>query len=80
VVIEGQTLDLGPILADLLRRDARWLSTERLRGIDDLSVVALRAPGGKRLEAPASTLKPIVAALLDLLSDPRQAAGPWRRQ
>ena len=80
VVIEGQTLDLGPILADLLRRDARWLSTERLRAIDDLSVVTLRAPGGKRLEAPAGTLKPIVAALLDLLSDPRQAAGPWRLQ
>ena len=46
LVIEGETLDLAPLLAELLRRDARWLNSDRLLCIADDELLALRAPGG----------------------------------
>ena len=70
IEIDGQTLDLAPMLADLLRRDARWLNAALIATIDDLSIVSLRAPGGKRIDAPAAPLKAIVGAMVDLLTDP----------
>ena len=51
IEIDGQTLDLAPMLADLLRRDARWLNASMIAAIDDLAIVSLRAPGGKRIDA-----------------------------
>jgi superfamily II DNA or RNA helicase len=73
IEIDGQTLDLAPILADLLRRDARWLNAVMIAAIDDISIVSLRAPGGKRIDAPAGPIKAIVGALVDLLTDPLRA-------
>ena len=73
IEVDGQTLDLAPMLADLLRRDARWLNAAEIAAIDDLATIVLRAPGGKRIEAPAAPLKAIVGAMLDLLTDPRRA-------
>ncbi|WP_405048439.1 DEAD/DEAH box helicase [Rhodoferax sp.] len=70
IEIDGQTLDLAPMLADLLRRDARWLNAAQFAAIDDLAIVSLRAPGGKRIDAPAAPLKAIVGAMVDLLTDP----------
>lgn len=82
VEIDGETLDLVPLLADLLRRDARWLDARQLAAIDDAAVITLRAPGGRRIEAPAGPLKAIVAAMVDLLTDParnqRQDGDPLR--
>ncbi len=72
IEIDGQPLDLAPLLADLLRRDARWLNAAKMAAIDDLSLVSLRAPGGKRIDAPAAPLKAIVSAMLDLLTDPNR--------
>src|SRR5450830_1021474 len=72
VDIDGQSVDLAPMLADLLRRDARWLDVAKIAAVDDLSIISLRAPGGKRVDAPAAPLKVIVAAMLDLLVDPRR--------
>ena len=82
VEVEGQTLDLAPLLADLIKRDGRWLDVHRLNAIDDEDIITLRAPGGKRIEAPAAPLKKIVRAMLDLLTDPRRKEGalvfsPW---
>jgi len=82
VDIDGQSVDLAPMLADLLRRDARWLDVAKIAAVDDLSIISLRAPGGKRVDAPAAPLKVIVAAMLDLLTDPRRKEGvlrisPW---
>ncbi len=70
IEIDGQTLDLAPMLADLLRRDARWLNAAQFAAIDDLAIVSLRAPGGKRIDAPAAPLKAIIGAMVDLLTDP----------
>ncbi len=82
VEVDGQTLDLAPLLADLLKRDGRWLDVHRLNAIEDDAIITLRAPGGKRIEAPAAPLKKIVRAMLDLLTDPRRKDGalvlsPW---
>ena len=44
IEIDGQTLDLAPMLADLLRRDARWLNAQQMAAIDDLAIIQLRAP------------------------------------
>ncbi|MDB5846884.1 MAG: ATP-dependent helicase, partial [Rhodoferax sp.] len=76
VEVEGELLDLGPLLADLLRREPKWLNAEKLAAIDDLAPVSLRAPGGRRIKTPAAPIKAVVAAMLDLLTDPRRKDGP----
>jgi superfamily II DNA or RNA helicase len=76
VEVEGETLDLAPLLAGLLQRDGRWLRAQELAAIDDAEIIVLRAPGGRRIDAPAAPLKAVVGAMLDLLTDPRRAAGP----
>ena len=76
VEIEGESLDLAPMIADLLRRDARWFSAEQIAGIDDAAIILLHAPGGRRIEAPASILKTILGAMVDLLTDPKRPEGP----
>ena len=73
IELNGEMLDLAPLLADLLRRDARWRDAQAVAQIDDLAVIVLRAPGGKRIEAPAAPIKAIIKAMLDLLTDPRRA-------
>ncbi|CAN7389072.1 DEAD/DEAH box helicase [Acidovorax sp. LjRoot129] len=70
IEIDGVTLDLAPMLADMLRRDVRWLNARQMAAIDDLAIISLRAPGGRRIDAPAGPLKAIVGAMVDLLTDP----------
>ncbi|XVJ71941.1 MAG: DEAD/DEAH box helicase [Rhizobacter sp.] len=77
--VDGQSLDLAPLLADLLKRDARWLQASEIAAIPDDAIILLRAPGGRRIEAPAAPLKAIVGSMVDLLTvDLRkgQAEGP----
>lgn len=80
VEIDGQVLDLVPMLANLLRRDARWLDAKQIAAIDDLALIQLRAPGGKRIDAVAAPLKAIVTHMLELLTDAQglqeNIAGP----
>ena len=70
IEIDGETLDLAPMLADLLKRDSRWLRADQIAAIDDHATIRLRAPGGRRIDAPAAPLKAIVGAMVDLLTDP----------
>ncbi|MBC7955775.1 MAG: ATP-dependent helicase, partial [Cytophagales bacterium] len=76
VEINGETWDLVPLLADLLKRDSRWLDARKIAAIADHALIRLHAPGGRRIDAPAAPLKAIVGAMVDLLTDPRRAAGP----
>ena len=76
VEVDGELLDLVPMLAELLKRDGRWLKAEEIRLIEDNAVILLRAPGGRRIEAPAAPLKSIFTAMVDLLTDPRRPSGP----
>ncbi|NCT81967.1 MAG: ATP-dependent helicase [Comamonadaceae bacterium] len=65
--VDGQRLDLAPLIANLLRRDKRWLDAIAIAAIEDDAIVSLRAPGGRRYHAQAAPLKAIMLALLDLL-------------
>jgi superfamily II DNA or RNA helicase len=65
--VEGQRLDLAPLIANLLRRDKRWLDAVAISAIEDDAIVSLRAPGGRRYHASAAPLKAMMLALLDLL-------------
>ncbi|MBX3623152.1 MAG: DEAD/DEAH box helicase [Rhizobacter sp.] len=76
IEIAGDTWDLVPLLADLLKRDSRWLSAAHIAGIDDQARVRLHAPGGRCIDAPAGPIKAIVGAMVDLLTDPMRRAGP----
>ena len=78
IEIEGETLDLAPMLANLIKRDPRWLIRNYLDTLDDLATVSLRAPGGKRIDAEAGPLKAIVGAMVDLLTDPQRMAPKGR--
>ena len=76
IEIDGERLDLVPLLAHLLQTDARWLSASKIATIDDDALIRLRAPGGKRIDTVAAPLKIIVGGMLDLLSDPQRKEGP----
>ncbi|MFG6455568.1 DEAD/DEAH box helicase [Roseateles sp. BYS96W] len=65
--VDGKELDLAPLIANLLRRDKRWLDAWAIAAIEDDTLVSLRAPGGKRYHAVAAPLKAMMLALLDLL-------------
>lgn len=80
IEVDGETLDLVPLLADLIRRDARWLDAREIAAIPDGAIVRLRAPGGRHIEARAAPLKTIIGAMVDLLTDPQRAQhdGPIR--
>jgi superfamily II DNA or RNA helicase len=75
IEVAGHTIDLVPLLANLLQRDKRWLHADQLALIDDAALIMLRAPGGKRIGAQAAPLKAIVSHMLDLLGDPRRKPG-----
>lgn len=60
-------LRLEPLLADLFRRDRRWLSG-MLDSIADDEGVELRTDQGERLRLMANRLKPVVRVLIDLFS------------
>ncbi|SAK48913.1 SNF2-related protein [Caballeronia arationis] len=64
-------LRLEPLLADLFRRDRRWL-TGMLDSIADDEGVELRTDSGERLRLLASRLKPVVRVLIDLFSGMRE--------
>ncbi|MDY0743659.1 DEAD/DEAH box helicase [Paucibacter sp. R3-3] len=78
VEIEGETLDIAPMIAALLRHDRRWTSAEAIAGIEDDAIILLTAPGGRQVEAPAALLKTILGAMVDLLTDPKRPEGPIR--
>jgi superfamily II DNA or RNA helicase len=65
--VDGKQLDLAPLIANLLRKDKRWLDAVAIGAIEDDAIVSLRAPGGRRFHAQAAPLKAIMLALLDLL-------------
>ncbi|NKI71026.1 ATP-dependent helicase [Collimonas pratensis] len=76
IEIDGEMVDLAPLLAHLLQRDGRWLDAAKMALIDDHALITLRAPGGKRIDALAAPLKAIVGSMLELLSDPLRKEGP----
>ncbi|TWC69529.1 DEAD/DEAH box helicase [Herbaspirillum sp. SJZ099] len=78
IEVDGETMDVGPMVADLLRRDPRWADAQQVEKMDDHAVISLRAPGGRRIDAMAGPLKAVVLALLDLLGDLKRKDGPLK--
>ncbi|HSW08540.1 DEAD/DEAH box helicase [Aquabacterium sp.] len=75
VVVDGETLDLVPLLAGLIKRDRRWLQREQIDAIADDALIRLRTPAGRHIDAPAAPLKAIARTLLELLTEPRRRDG-----
>ncbi|WP_343582908.1 DEAD/DEAH box helicase [Herbaspirillum sp.] len=78
IEVDGENMDVGPMVADLLRRDPRWADAQQVEKMDDHAVISLRAPGGRRIDAMAGPLKAVVLALLDLLGDLKRKEGPLK--
>jgi len=76
IQVDGRAVRLEPLLADLFRRDVRWLSG-RLDQIDDKESIELNTDRGERLLLRASRLKPLVSILIDLFDGPA-GGGPMR--
>lgn len=66
IAVNGRTVRLEPLLADLFRRDTRWLSG-KLDEIADDEAIELKTDRNERLRLRADRLKPIVRVLVDLL-------------
>ena len=76
VTVQGQRVDLAPMIWDLLRKDRRWLYADAISNIDDDAIVSLKAPGGRRLHSTAAPLKRLMLNLLDVLVAQRSRRGP----
>jgi len=77
IEVEGESLDLAPLLFHLFKHEPRWLKADWVAALpDDEAIVLRRGPGRRGIEAPAGPLKMIVGAMLDLLTDPRRQEGP----
>lgn len=76
VTVQGQRVDLAPMIWDLLRKDRRWLYADAIAGIDDDAIIGLKAPGGRRLHSTAAPLKRLMLNLLDVLVAQRSRRGP----
>ncbi|HET7862969.1 MAG TPA: DEAD/DEAH box helicase [Burkholderiaceae bacterium] len=70
VQVQGQRLPLPPMLADLLKREPRWLDAAQVAAIDDTELVLLNGPDNLAIEIEAGRLKPIVRTLVDLFDSP----------
>jgi len=73
IVVGDRSVRLEPLLADLFRRDARWLSGQ-LDDINDAEAIDLKSDRGERLRLRADRLKPVVRVLIDLFDDLGQSS------
>jgi superfamily II DNA or RNA helicase len=76
VVVEGERLALAPLLADLFRREPRWLNAYTLASIPPEEPVTLMTEDERRLRVPAGRLQPIVHVLIDLFAGSGYENGP----
>lgn len=65
ITVNGRTVRLELLLADLFRRDSRWLSGQ-LETIADDEAIDLKTDRNERLRLRADRLKPVVRVLIDL--------------
>jgi superfamily II DNA or RNA helicase len=78
--VDGRAVRLEPLLADLFRRDGRWLSGS-LDNIIDTESIDLNTDRHERLRLRAGRLKPLVRILIDLFDAPAGSGAlrlsPW---
>lgn len=76
IEVEGQRIDLAPLLHALFQQDARWLNRGQLKAIPDQEVIDLFSPGGDRIRVRAERVKPLANTLVDLFDTPQ--SGPLK--
>lgn len=70
VEVEGQRVDLAPLLRELFRQDPRWLDPAALATIDDGDTVVVVSADGDRIALPVARIKPLARTLIDLFDRP----------
>ncbi|TVT68047.1 MAG: DEAD/DEAH box helicase [Denitromonas halophila] len=76
IEVNGERLDLAPLLHALFRHDARWRDPQALSQIPDDDALDLHTPEGMRIVVPAGRVKPLATTLIDLFDS--DAEGPRR--
>lgn len=66
VEVEGERIDLLPLLVDMIQRSEGDLSTQALARMDDDAGLRLRLPDGRLIQMPVRRLRPILSTLLEL--------------
>jgi superfamily II DNA or RNA helicase len=66
IEIEGQRVELAPLLHALFARDPRWLETARLNSIHNDEQIVLIDAENRRVGVAAERLKPLARTLIDL--------------
>ncbi|MCX9157549.1 DEAD/DEAH box helicase [Niveibacterium sp. 24ML] len=70
IEVNGQRLDLAPLLYVLFRRDTRWLDRAAIDAMPDDEAIELLGPDGARIQLPAARIKPLASTLVDLFDTP----------
>jgi SNF2 family DNA or RNA helicase len=76
ILAAGERLPLAVLLADLLRREARWLDALSISDIPDDENILLFSANNRCLRVRAERIKPLVRLLIDLFDGHRY--GPLR--
>ncbi|MBT0962295.1 DEAD/DEAH box helicase [Denitromonas iodatirespirans] len=66
IEVDGQRLDLAPLLHTLFHHDPRWRDPQALAQIPDDEAIDLHTPEGMRIVVPAGRVKPLATTLIDL--------------
>jgi len=77
ITVGDRAVRLEPLLAELFRRDVRWLSGG-LEQIADAETFDLKTDRGERLRLTARRLKPVVRVLIDLFDGDIPGMSPLR--
>ena len=78
VEVDGERLDLLPLLVGLVRRYQVDLSPRRLEQMKDEETLQVRLPDGRLILMPAGRLRPILFTLLELYDSERPLGGDGR--
>jgi len=66
IEVDGQRLDLAPLLHTLFRHDPRWQDPAEVAQMPDALMIDLITDEGIRIQAPAARIKPLATTLIDL--------------
>ena len=67
VIVEGQKVNLLPVLLQLLQTNPHLLTTDQLAKMSDLDVIPLPLPDGRKVMFPVGRARQMLGVLLELL-------------
>ena len=73
VDVDGQRIDLAPLLHAAFHNDPRWLDARTIGTIGDEEAMVVQLEDGTRVGLPAARLKPLARTLIDLFDRPGRA-------